>query len=115
MRAVVEQVDHARLGVLWDFMHPQRMMEKAAHTFQAIGSFTRHLHGHDGHYVDGKIKVGPLGAGVFDHATPLRLLGEAGFNGYFSIEVIHQKGSSHDADGVLGQYAEQFRRMIAGD
>ena len=115
VRAVVEQVDHAHLGVLWDFMHPQRMMEKVAHTFQAIGSFTHHLHAHDGHYVDGKIKVGPLGEGVFDHATPLQLLEDAGFNGYFSIEVIHQKGSSHDADGVLGQYAEQFRRMIAED
>jgi sugar phosphate isomerase/epimerase len=115
VRAVVEQVDHAHLGVLWDFMHPQRMMEKSAHTFQAIGAFTRHLHAHDGRYVDGKVQVGPLGAGVFDHATPLQLLQEAGFAGYFSIEVIHQAGSAHDADGVLGQYAEQFKRMISED
>ena len=53
-----------------------------------------------------------LGEGAIDHATPLRLLNEAGFDGYFSVEVIHKSGSAHDADGVLGQYAEGFRGIV---
>ena len=112
VRSVVEQVNHPNLGVLWDFMHPQRMLEKPAETFQVIGPYTRHLHAHDGAYVDGKMQQGPLGAGVVDHATPLQMLREAGFAGYFSVEVIHQAGSAHGADEVLGQYAAQFRKMV---
>ena len=40
------------------------------------------------------------------------MLKEAGFSGYFSVEVIHKPGSEHDADGVLRQYAEQFRAIM---
>ena len=69
----------------------------------------------DGQIVDGKLQVSEmLGDGLFDHEIPLRLLSEAGFNGYFSVEVIHKPGSEHDADGVLRQYAEQFQAIMAG-
>jgi sugar phosphate isomerase/epimerase len=113
VRGVIEQAGHPNLRALWDFMHPQRMLEKPEETFATIGPYTRHLHAHDGQYVDGKIVVGPLGKGVIDHAVPLQLLQEAGFDGYFSVEVIHAPGSAHDADGVLEQYAAQFRAIAA--
>lgn len=113
VRAVIEAVDNPNLQVLWDIMHPQRMMEKPAETFQTIGDYTRHLHAHDGSYVDGKMQVGPLGHGAIDHAIPLALLQEFGFSGYFSVEVIHKVGSEHDADGVLAQYAESFRQITS--
>ena len=38
---------------------------------------------------------------------------DAGYDGYFSVEVIHEPGSEHDAEGVLKQYAEEFRRIMA--
>jgi sugar phosphate isomerase/epimerase len=110
VRAVVEAVAHPRVQVLWDLMHTQRMMETPAESFAAIGSLTRHLHAHDGTYVDGGMQVsGGLGDGVIDHATPVRLMGQAGFDGYFSVEVIHKPGSDHDADAVLASYAAGFR------
>jgi len=116
VRAVVEQANHANLRVLWDIMHPQRMMEKPEETFATIGHLTKHVHAHDGIYPKGgkHTEVVALGKGVFDHATPLRLLKQAGFDGYFSVEVIHNSGSEHDADGVLRQYAEAFRSMVKG-
>jgi sugar phosphate isomerase/epimerase len=115
VRAVVEQVGHPHLKVLWDFMHSQRMLEKPEESFQVVGEYTHHTHGHDGQIVDGKLQVSEtLGDGLFDHEIPLRLLSEAGFNGYFSVEVIHKPGSEHDADGVLRQYAEQFQAIMAG-
>mgnify|MGYP004279596053 CR=1 FL=1 len=43
----------------------------------------------------------------------LRLLSEAGFSGYFLVEVIHRPGSAHDADAVSAQYAEQFQAIVA--
>ncbi|MBT3273103.1 MAG: sugar phosphate isomerase/epimerase [Spirochaetales bacterium] len=113
VRAVVLEVDHPNLKVLWDLMHPQRFMEKPEETMVTVGSLTRHLHAHDGVYGDqGEIEPAPLGEGVFDHATPLKLLNDAGFDGYFSVEVIHKPGSEHDADGVLSQYARVFKGMI---
>jgi sugar phosphate isomerase/epimerase len=113
VRAVVEQAEHPNLKVLWDFMHPQRMLEKPEESFAALADHTRHLHAHDGTYVDGRMQVGPLGTGVIDHQIPLQLLLEAGFAGYLSVEVIHKPGSEHDADGVLRQYAEQFAKIMA--
>ncbi len=112
VRAVVEQAGHPNLRVLWDFMHPQRLLEKPEESFAVLAEYTHHLHAHDGVYVDGKMQVGPLGEGVIDHQVPLQLLSEAGFAGYFSVEVIHKVGSEHDADGVLKQYAEQFRKIM---
>jgi sugar phosphate isomerase/epimerase len=115
VRAVVEQAGHPNLKVLWDFMHSQRVLEKPEQSFQVLGEYTRHTHAHDGQIIDGKLQVSEtLGDGLFDHEIPLRLLFEAGFSGYFSVEVIHQPGSEHDADRVLGQYAEQFRAIMAG-
>ena len=112
VREVVEQAGHPNLRILWDLMHPQRMLEKPEETFAVVGEYTRHLHAHDGQYVDGKLQTGLLGKGAIDHAVPLQLLQEAGFDGYFSVEVIHQPGSDHDAEGVLKQYAEQFRAIV---
>lgn len=112
VRAVVEQVRHAHLKVLWDFMHTQRVLERPRESFSVLADHVAHLHAHDGQYVDGKMQVGALGEGVIDHQTPLQLLNEAGFSGYFSVEVIHKVGTGADADGVMAQYAEQFRHML---
>lgn len=113
VRAVVEQVNHPNMGVLWDLMHPQRFMEKPGETMQTIGALTRHLHAHDGRYdaASKRLDTVGLGEGEIDHAAPLKLLSKAGFDGYFSVEVIHKPGSAHDADGTLKQYAEGFRKI----
>jgi len=113
--AVVEQVRHPNMGVLWDFMHPQRFCEKVECTFGHVGHLTRHIHAHDARYVENnrRTKVCDLGKGVFDHATPLRLLEQAGFEGFFSVEVIHKPGSDHDAVGVMAQYAQVFAEIMS--
>lgn len=113
VRAVVERVDHLNMGVLWDFMHTQRMMERPAETMATIGSYTRHIHAHDGLYRDSGLQLNTvgLGEGELDHATPLKLLNDAGYDGHFSVEVIHKVGSDHDADGIMKQYAEGFAKI----
>lgn len=109
VRAVIDDVGSARVQVLWDFMHTQRMMEQPGDTYNVIGQQTRHVHAHDGMYVDNRMQVSStLGDGVIDHRTPLQLLEKAGFDGYFSVEVIHKPGSEHDADAVLASYAAGF-------
>ena len=114
VRSVVETVNHPNLGVLWDFMHTQRMGERPEETMGVIGALTKHVHAHDGRYVDGgrKLDTVGLGEGELDHGTPLKLLSDAGFDGYFSVEVIHKPGSDHDAEGVMKQYGEGFRALL---
>jgi sugar phosphate isomerase/epimerase len=112
VRAVMDAVNHPNLRVLWDFMHTQRMMERPQDSFQALGHLTRHVHAHDGTYVDGSMQVSAtLGDGIIDHAEPLQLLEARGFEGYFSVEVIHKPGSDHDADAVLSGYARGFEKL----
>ena len=114
VRSVVETVNHPNLAVLWDFMHTQRMGERPEETMGVIGALTKHLHAHDGRYVDGgrKLDTVGLGEGELDHATPVKLLTDAGFEGFFSVEVIHKPGSDHDADGVMRQYSEGFKALL---
>ncbi len=114
VREVVEKADHRKLRALWDIMHPNRLLERPEETFHTIGEYTEHVHVHDGKYSEDKsgISVCALGEGDIDHATPVSLLKGAGFKGYISIEVIHKPGSSHDADGVMGQYGEVLREYM---
>jgi sugar phosphate isomerase/epimerase len=110
--AVVAALDSPRVRALWDIMHPQRMMETPHQTFSTIGAVTAHLHAHDARYNSSERSAVPdaaIGTGVIDHATPLDLLAATDFDGYFSVEVIHKKDETHDADAVLQQYAEWFR------
>ena len=111
--AVVERVNHPNMAVLWDFMHTQRFMERTEETMATIGSLTRHIHAHDGRYRENgtALDTVDLGQGELDHETPLRLLNEIGYDGYFSVEVIHKPGSDHDADGSLKNYAEGFAKV----
>ncbi|MBK35531.1 MAG: hypothetical protein CME26_08395 [Gemmatimonadetes bacterium] len=113
VRAVVERVNHPNMAVLWDFMHTQRFMERTEETMATIGSLTRHIHAHDGRYRENgtALDTVDLGQGELDHETPLRLLNEIGYDGYFSVEVIHKPGSDHDADGTLKNYAEGFAKV----
>ncbi len=113
VRAVVERVSHPNMAVLWDFMHTQRVQERTEETMVTIGSLTRHIHAHDGNYRDNgaKLDTVDLGQGELDHGTPLKLLDEIGYDGHFSVEVIHKPGSDHDADGTLKNYAEGFARI----
>lgn len=114
VRAVVERVGHERCAVLWDLLHPMRLLERPEETMRNLSGLVRHLHVHDCDYgPDGSARNVALGAGRYDHEPPLRLLAEAGFDGYCSVEVIHQRGSAHDADAVLGQYAGTLREYLS--
>ncbi len=114
VRAVVERVNDPHLRVLWDLMHPARVFERPEETMNVIGSLTRHVHLHDGHWPDpdgNTVTVG-LGEGVLDHRTPLQLLAKAGYDGYASVEVIHKPGGGIDPEPVLRQYAEALKDIL---
>lgn len=114
VRAVVERVNHPNFKVLWDIQHPQRFMERPKDTMRTIGHLTAHLHAHAAQFDAKKDQFVPanLGEGDLDHIKPLQMLDEVGYDGFFSVEVIHKPGSYHNADRVLKQYAKGFREIV---
>ena len=87
--AVMNRVGHPAIQVNWDIMHPVRVahvtMQQA---FEALQPWIRHVHFHDGVTKDGKLTMVPIGKGEIDHATAVRLLKAARWDGYMSGEWI---------------------------
>ena len=111
VRALVERIDHPNVRALWDLRHPQRFFERPTESFANLGPITAHVQWSNGAYPD---EQSPLQDtryedGVLDLATPLRLLRDAGYDGYVSLEIIHKKGTDYDAEGILASYARGFR------
>ncbi|MBL4575639.1 MAG: sugar phosphate isomerase/epimerase, partial [Opitutaceae bacterium] len=113
VRAVIERANHKRLAALWDIMHPMRKQESPLEAFTNLGPHTRHVHIHDAVYTEeGKLKITPLGEGLFDHVESIHLLLKNGYDGYYSMEVIQQRGKQEDSDGVMQQHAEKIREIV---
>lgn len=114
VRALIREVNHPHYQALWDIMHTQRFFETPAESFEILKPHIRHLHVHDGRLVGEPLKLETvaLGEGTIDHAGPLKLLKQAGFDGFASLEVIHKVGDGGKADGVLKQYADGLKKLL---
>ena len=86
---VIESVGSPYVAANWDVMHPVNAagydMEDA---FNVLNGHIRHVHVHDGTRQNGSMKLAPIGEGVVDHRTALRLLKGSGYGGYVSGEWI---------------------------
>lgn len=86
---LMRRVDRPAIQVNWDIMHPVRVAQVGMQeAFDTLRPWIRHVHAHDGATRDGKLVLVPIGEGVVDHALALRLLREAGWDGFVSGEWI---------------------------
>lgn len=88
--AILRQVNHPCVAVNWDIMHPvltAGTTVEAAYTL--LQPWIRHVHVHDGQKTDHKLVFKPIGEGLVDHKTAIRLLQEAGYAGFISGEWIN--------------------------
>lgn len=87
--AVMTRVGHPAIQVNWDIMHPVRVarvtMQQA---YTALQPWIRHVHFHDGVTKGDALVMVPIGQGDIDHATAVRLLKAAHWDGYMSGEWI---------------------------
>ena len=87
---VMRRVDHPAIRVNWDIMHPVRVEQVAmADAYATLKPWISHCHFHDGATTDGKLAMVPIGEGIIDHETALKLLEADGFAGYMSGEWIN--------------------------
>ena len=88
--AIMRQVNHPFIAVNWDIMHPVLTAGATVETaYTLLQHWIRHVHVHDGQYTDNKLVFKPIGEGLVDHKTAIRLLQEDEYTGFISGEWIN--------------------------
>lgn len=94
-KRIVDDSGGAHVGVLWHIGHHISRGQSVDDAWSHIASDVKHLHFNC--RSDGK-------ADESDNQRTFELLGPAGYDGYFSVEVINPD----DSDAVLKHHIEQF-------
>lgn len=108
---VVRLANHPNIGICWDIMHPFRVGESIAQTFDHLKDHVRHCHVHDGkrppHGGPDGWELALMGQGDIPHGEAFRLLAGIGFQGAMSGEWINflppEEVLPHEAE-VMRQY-----------
>jgi sugar phosphate isomerase/epimerase len=113
MLEMLNQVYSPKIGVLWDVLHPLRVLEKVEETCDALGDKIRHLLVHDCAFNEDRTRLSfcDLGEGFVPLARIVDLLKAGGFRVYLSAEALQK---SPDPDEILPHYAEYLRGLISG-
>lgn len=87
LAAVMRRVKSPAVGVLWDMHHPWRFHgEPLEETFEAIGTWVRHVHLKDSVRTNGGYRYTLPGEGEFPLGEALTLLERVGYQGWLSFE-----------------------------
>ncbi len=100
-KRIVDDSGGKHVGVLWHIGHHISRGQSVDDAWQHIASDIRHVHFNVRE--DGK-------ADESDNRRTFELLGEAGFGGFFSVEVINP----NDPDAVLKSHIEKFTAFRGG-
>lgn len=105
------QVDHPRIGALWDLHHPYRQGEAPETTWKALVPSLRHTHVKDSHPAHGYCLLGEGDIPIFEM---LRLLKQGGYDGWLSLEWEKRWHPNLAAPSVaFPQYAAKLREYLA--
>ena len=107
--AAIRLADSPGIAANWDIMHPYTKGMTIDEAHEALKGLIRHCHIHDGTYAEaGKgPQLAMMGEGKIPYPTAIKLLADAGFQGYLSGEWINawppEEILPHDAK-VLREY-----------
>ena len=107
---VLSQVFSKKLGVLWDVLHPIRVLETVEDTYDAICDHVRHVHVHDATFNDDRTKIVACapGEGFVPMGRVTDLLKSGNFRGYLSLEALQENS---DPDESLPAYAKYLKPL----
>jgi sugar phosphate isomerase/epimerase len=108
---VLSQVYSTKLGVLWDVLHPIRVLESVEDTYDAICDYVKHVHVHDCAFNDDRTKIVPCepGEGFVPMTQVVDLLKSGNYRGYLSLEVLQENA---DPDEILPKYGKYLKELI---
>ena len=88
--AVMAAVDHPRIAVNWDIMHPVRTgLATMDQAYQTLAPWIQYVHIHDGSADLSQLTFKAIGEGDIDHKRALELLAAGGYDGCLSGEWIN--------------------------
>lgn len=108
--ALVRHVEHERVGLLYNNLHPYRLGESVVDSFEAMGSLIRHVHFHDGIKDPEQVIVTPMGKGQLPLDEMFIALLRTGYDGYLSGEWFHDQ-YGHTSDESLVAYMKDVTRL----
>lgn len=107
---VVRRLNHPRLGVCYNNLHPIRSGEALATTLGALRGMIRHVHFHDGRDLPDQVIVRRIGQGDMPIEETLEALLRSGYKGYLSGEWFYdQLGTSPEES--LDAYMFDVRQL----
>ncbi|TBL72726.1 sugar phosphate isomerase/epimerase family protein [Paenibacillus thalictri] len=118
VRAVMEQVDPAAVGVLWDVHHPYRVIgEQPEQTWNALGQWIEYTHVKDSRAGDapGEFHYCLNGEGDIPLNSIVELLLRKGYQGHFTLEWEKKWHPELDpAEIAFPQYVQYMRTLTEG-
>lgn len=86
---LMENCKHPSIAVNWDIMHPVLTADYSIeNSFNILKNRIKHVHIHDGLKEGNKLVLKPIGEGIIDHLSAIKLLKESGYIGFISGEWI---------------------------
>lgn len=85
--AVLQAVQHAHAGILWDVHHPYRFFaQPLAQTYEQLKPYIRHVHLKDSVPTSEGVRYCLMGEGTIPTGEVLQLLSDGGYDGWLSFE-----------------------------
>ncbi len=112
IQEIVHQVySPKKLGVLWDVLHPLRVLEKVEDTYDSLGPQIRHIHVHDCSFNEDRTRLVPcqFGEGFVPMLRIVDLLKSGAFRGYLSVEALQK---DPDPDELLPACSKYLKGLI---
>lgn len=108
---VLSQVYSPKLGVLWDVLHPLRVLESIEDTYDSICDHVRHVHIHDCEFNEDRTKITPCepGEGFVPLGQVVDALKSGNYRGYLSLEALQKDA---DPDELLPMWSKYLRALI---
>ena len=114
LRALIEAVGSEAVQVLWDLHHPARYFnETPAQTYAQIGLYVKHVHLKDAKMENGVLTYKMLGYGDLPVKEAMALLGQGGYDGFYSLEWTKRWNRElEDAGIVFAQFVKAMQKFV---
>lgn len=108
------EIDHPRVGVLWDIHHPYRYFDESVeNTYSRLKKYIHHVHVKDSLFVGGKNRYCLLGEGDLPVRQALKVLKEDSFDKYISLEWVKRWYYDLEEPGIVfSHFINVVREML---